>query len=585
MSGRGRGASLPPGGGPSAPEPLDEGGLVVRHRNVQGLVRAYDFSTLPVAERMQRSLARAFAIPCRRSWTSHRTSQAYWRHLMAFAQHLEGLGMRVEDLDELDAQAVRRWWETLRWSAGGRTTWQGASLVLRHDERLLHGPVAEELARRVVVRPTVRKSYTGEEFGRIRTAARRTFRSALLRIEDNARHLGRWRCGELAVGSAEWTLGEALDVLARTGYMPTVEHPCGKRSLPHRYRRVLGGTSSLATWKRLFLSRLEAAALGVLLVADFGWNLSVIERAPAPRAAPDGGEPDGQATYLLPVEKRRRGGGRWFETESVTDVGAGSAGRLVTEALAATRFARDLAERLAPGTDYLVAWRVQTPSRTQGADLDRPQGVGPIRFAVDTASGMQWARAAGFGGSPFLRGRRTVLAVERREPAQHSQRTHDRQYALPDEQVQQAAVPVIAAGARSALAQARRAVGLEAELSGEIGPGDRPTATADCSTTSGSPVPTADGGCGASFLLCLGCRNARIHPGHHPRLAHLHQCLDSIRAVVPAAVWEQGWADAHGRLEDLRRRLGDAVWQHALTAVSAIDQDLVRQLLAGDLDP
>ena len=32
------------------------------------------------------------------------------------------------------------------------------------------------------------------------------------------------------------------------------------------------------TWQRLFLTREEAVALGVLLLAEFGWNLSVIDR-------------------------------------------------------------------------------------------------------------------------------------------------------------------------------------------------------------------------------------------------------------------------------------------------------------------
>jgi glycosyltransferase involved in cell wall biosynthesis len=39
-----------------------------------------------------------------------------------------------------------------------------------------------------------------------------------------------------------------------------------------------------AVWRvRLFLTGTEAAALGVLLMAEFGWNLSVIDRAGVPR--------------------------------------------------------------------------------------------------------------------------------------------------------------------------------------------------------------------------------------------------------------------------------------------------------------
>jgi hypothetical protein len=84
-------------------------------------------------------------------------------------------------------------------------------------------------------------------------------------------------------------------------------------------------------------------------------------------------------------------------------------------------------------------------------------------------------------------------------PGQHSQDTHDRHYVLPDERVRAEAIEVIAA----------------------------------CSGTRDSPWPAGDGGRGASFLMCLACPNARVHPGHHPRLAHLHEALASLRSVLP----------------------------------------------------
>ncbi|MFD0328235.1 hypothetical protein ACFQZC_08440 [Streptacidiphilus monticola] len=47
------------------------------------------------------------------------------------------------------------------------------------------------------------------------------------------------------------------------------------------------------------------------------------------------------------MEKRRRGANRWFSTEYITDSGADSPGRLITQALEATRHARVLAGQLA----------------------------------------------------------------------------------------------------------------------------------------------------------------------------------------------------------------------------------------------
>lgn len=99
----------------------------------------------------------------------------------------------------------------------------------------------------------------------------------MLRINDNAVHLERWRACAFAPGSHDFILGEALGFLA--------------------------------------------AALGVLLMAEFGWNLSVIHQAKVPKASPDPGE-DGHPTYRIPVVKYRHGGGRYFESRNVTDDGS-----------------------------------------------------------------------------------------------------------------------------------------------------------------------------------------------------------------------------------------------------------------------
>jgi hypothetical protein len=63
------------------------------------------------------------------------------------------------------------------------------------------------------------------------------------------------------------------------------------------------------------------------------------------------------------VEKHRAGGGRWFSTENITDTGAGSGGRRITQALEATRHGRVLAFVLAPGTDLLMTARAHSVGR------------------------------------------------------------------------------------------------------------------------------------------------------------------------------------------------------------------------------
>jgi hypothetical protein len=362
-------------------------------------------------------------------------------------------------------------------------------------------------------------------------------------------------------------IGEGLDILARAGTLPRHPGQSCRGTTVIRFRRAFGPGGM--TWQRLFLTRDEAVALGVLLMAEFGWNLSVINRAEVPLASPDPGE-NGYPTYRIELVKPRRGPGRNYETRNVTDYGADSPGRLITQALEATRFARAIVEQRTPGTRRLMVWRAWRPA-------------GQFRFGIDDNAVRDWAMAEGLGGPPFQRGRRTVIALDRRQPGQQSQETHDRHYALPDRRVQAEAVEVIAAGAEDAAERARKAV-LVAQLHGQPNPGNAQTATADCSGVRDSPWPSQDGGCVASFLSCLACPNARVHPGYHPRLAHLHEALADLRSVLPPAAWDADWRDAHDRLEDLRRQLGEGQWALGLSRVTTSDREIIRFLLTGALD-
>ncbi|MEU5547522.1 hypothetical protein AB0G85_35030 [Streptomyces sioyaensis] len=455
--------------------------------------------------------------------------------------------------------------------------------LLKHDPRLQNGQVADELLRRLAKPKSRVQSYREAEFDEVKVAARRMFRSALLRIEANATRLERWRAGEIPAGGREWTAGQALDLLAVTGDLVYYTDKTGNRTLTTPFRKALGGTKAAVTWQRLFLSRMEATALGVLLMADFGWNLSVIDRAEVPRAAPDQGE-DGNPTYRIPLEKFRRGAGHYYETRNVTDDGASSRGRLITHALQATRIARAIVEERAPGTDRLVVWRTGNQTERTPSHGDRLPPVGPFRFGVHEASGQDWAALHGLGGSPFLRGRRTVNALDRREPGQNSQETHDRHYVLPDNQVQERSVEIIAAGAEDAADRARTTP-LVAHVRDHAAPQDVATATVDCGDYENSPYPLPDGGCGVpSFLGCLGCENARVHPGHHARLAHLHHALGNLRSVLPPDLWESDWGEGYARLEDLKGKLGEGLWSQALHRVSDTDREVVDALVTGDLN-
>ncbi|MFG3151432.1 hypothetical protein ACGF7W_05220 [Streptomyces sp. NPDC048219] len=561
-------------------------GLVVEHRDRTGAVAVYDFRTLPVEDALRRSLARLFAARCVPSrWTSHHSSRYFWLPLQAFAAYLATLDAPVRDLDALTAGMWKQWGlsrTNTRFGYRQITTVRGLLL----DDPRLSAAAREALARRVLQPPAKEVSFQEAEFDTIVTTARRMFRTAHLRITDNARHLAQWRSGTFARGSEAWLLGEALDCLARTGEAPHDTRVRRQRGrVLARYARVLGGERPEHTWQRLFLTRMETVALGVLLLAEHGWNLSVINRLKVPQATPDAGV-DGPRIYRVELEKHKRGVGRYFETRNLTDDGAASAGRLITQALEATVFARAAVHTLSPDTDRFLIWRsAKAPLEAHPQDeTGRKSGIGVFGFGISGSTAKTWATQQGFSSSPFRRGRRTVNTLRRRAPGQNSQATHDRVYTLTDPQVRQSAVPVIAEAAETVVASARATV-FSAGLREEADPADQPTATVDCHDYDNSPYPDPGGGCSASFAMCLACPNARVHPAHHSRLAHLHHALANLRTALEPGEWQRQWEEGHARLEHLKGQLGTAVWTRALADVTDTDRELIALLLNGDLDP
>jgi hypothetical protein len=578
VSGRGHQASLPPGGFTAKP-PLAASGLVVTVVNKAGHEKAFDFVGLPVPGPMQRSLAAAFAAQSRR-WSGHASADGYWRRLRLFARFLSGQADPPDDLDGLTVALLKRWRAAHVGTNDGRHAMAVIRALLRQDPRLRSGPVADELARRIPNPRPSGKSYDEAERERVMLAARRQFRAALQRIGKNASLLQRWQAGELPEGSREWRLGQVLSHLAQAGDVPRVTGPSGRTNMAGK--GLLGGQRPEQTWARLFLTRMELTALAVLLTDRFGWNLAVLDRMPAPVRTPSAGE-TATITHQVQVEKRRRGGGHWFSTENITDSGAGSPGRLITQALEATFHGRTLAARLAPGTDLLMTARTSMPRRRQHQDLDRPRAVGPLIFGISSYDAYDWPRRHNLGGSPFLRTRRTTVTREGR-PLQHARGTHESIYVLPNSHVQSASRQVFEDGAYEALEQARAAV-FGGHLGAEPDPAHQETATADCADEAASPWSAPDGGCGADFLLCLGCPNAHVHPGHYPRLAHLHQQVRSLRTALPDQAWTVRWHDHLQRLEDLRDKTGASAWNSALARVTSADRALVSLLLKGNLSP
>ena len=470
-----------------------------------------------------------------------------------------------------------------------------AATIAASARRIPAGPAPSEAA------------YTREEFGQIKAAAARTFGAALARIRASQERLLRWQAGDFPrprlreqyrqtqPETAGYLTGEALDVLQRTGDVPLTR--AGQRAVTARHARALGGAGPQHTWARLFLTMPEAAALAVLLVCDQGWNRSVLAAMTVPDDMPGAGE-ESLDIYRAGIVKRRRPARARYSSANLPDTGPGSPGRLIRQAIEATRPARITLAALATPTDrLLVSRRDQFRGRQDMFCLGAPPGDSMRRWAAS-------AGLAGPDGQPLQvslrRLRRTVQVLIRRESAQNSQQVHESAYVLRDPAALPDAEQVTAQGLADAVSHVRvtmkmrmlldagpghlavGATGLEESLAD----GTLDTATGACLDFTNRPSGLPGQPCTASFLDCLACSNAVATRRHLPRLAWLHRSLDKLRATVPPATWERDWQVHFLRLATL---LDDnttaAERQAAARAASDADRELIGGLLSGRYRP
>lgn len=173
----------------------------MEHRDPQGRTRSYDFAVLPIPPVFQRSLAALYAAKCAPGggWDSVETSEANWYLIRPFGEFLSALEPAPPDVDRLSAAHWHAWRLSLPPNTNGYSKYSTVAGLLQHDERLPRA-VREAMAQRFAWTPGREEAYTPHEFTAIRVAARRTFRTALLRIRENTERLEAWRAGRIEPG-------------------------------------------------------------------------------------------------------------------------------------------------------------------------------------------------------------------------------------------------------------------------------------------------------------------------------------------------------------------------------------------------
>ncbi len=567
MSGTGRRAALPPAGY-RRPGNLAADGLVVHAIGQGGQDNGtYDFRGSPGPEAFKRDLVAAFAwcASAAGPWGSAKTCSNYANYVRQFLRFAASCRPRVTDAGRISPAVWNSW--TLPNPRGRQLR------VVLLEIASLPGDTRERMQARSRARRAPRvRSYSLQEFKAIRDAARKTVRSAQLRIETNTLLLERWRAGELEQGSGELQWARLLDHISRTGELPrSTVSTDGTRYYSRPLRRLLGPHGGSAALARLYPTYAEMGAAAVLLICHEAWNLSVLETMQLPGQWPNAdADAVSPAVHRVETDKPRRGPRLRHSSSNLVDLGDGSPGQAIRQVTAITANTRaTLAHVGTPSTKLLLARRAKA---LEGGSV----------FADGTAAEgaiTAWSASAGLAGEagPLRVGarrlRRTVQVLYGGGPRNNTVRTHQDVYLLRDDHVREGSAEVVAAGLAEAVEHAEtrvrmrvvpqaagasahdadqvaRQAGIMAGTAVQVVEGRLDTAVAACTDFEHSPFTPA-GPCAVSFLMCFACPNALATGRHLPRIIYLHQALEALRSAVDTSTWAMDWAGHHSRVSDL----------------------------------
>ncbi|OEJ22081.1 hypothetical protein AR457_40030 [Streptomyces agglomeratus] len=578
---------------------LDADGLVLRPVSGAGNpLGVWDFRDSPGPVDFRRALVAALAAQGQ-GWGSEDTYRTIARTLRLFFKEAATAEPPVTSTEQITVE----WWEEV----DRRHPCPPLAAVIRRAPGLPEATrVFMETPRR---RPPARRgrrrkeAHTREELKTIRNAAAATVRAGRLRIAANTAVLQRWRAGAIEPGDGDWSVGEVLDELARTGDLPRYRSS-NDHSVTAYAERTLGFEGNAASLTRLFPTSDEIGAAAVLLIVHEAWNLSVLKKMDVPSWWPNADRED-PAVHQVDTDKARRGRRR-YASNTLVDVGEGSSGRALRHVLELTAQARTTLDLLGRSTAKLLVGH----RGLGGGENLRDYATGNV---LDGAI-RRWQQHA-LADGVVLPQRIHAQALRHSAQAHHgrarnnTQTTHERDYQLLDEEVRDASRGAVELGLAQALASARQTVAMllvdqvdgeteeaaelvakeakvDIEVARRIVGGQLRTPVASCADFLNSDHGAAGTPCAVSFLLCFACRNAVATGRDLPRIAYLHQAVESLRSAVTPAVWAADWAAHHARIGDFLTTYTttDSRPRLVVAAVES-DRELIHAMLERRLDP
>jgi hypothetical protein len=583
------------------------GGTAVRFIEETGRSsKVFVFGKMPVDPAMQQWLARVFAnrAGARSSVKRLKTAQSMFAVLGMFAAVLSESATPVRGPQDLTAAHIAAF--RLR-HAAKKSGWgylKQLQSILREDpelprEVLVAMLTAPRPGRSREEAPGGVEAYTGAEMQVIMTALRHDIRAARDRIRDGRALLARYRTDPEGLGADDQHAGWVLDAFEATGKMP--RHPCGT---PAASVARAGGVARLAS--RLCLTLQEMTAFAVLLTALTGENFGTVATWPAVCHRPDGrpgvSDEDGGVALIEQV-KPRRGPEREHMVAPLEDLPAGlrevpsgdADGQLFRSPLRLYLLLAELTEvsRRHGGHKSVFSAFTPYPGRHGGPPWVEGAGAHHVR---------RWASAHGFpapgpGDNPLpavsvRRLRQTVIEHARR-PVSHTRATMNDHYLRRSRDVREDSRRVVGAALRDEVSKARAVqqvpvftaeflaraalhpedaaaeAGLEVQALKQLLAGEQDTVLAACAGHLASPYADPGQPCTASFLVCLGCPNARALPHHLPVQLAAAERIAQLRGHLEPAIWAARW-------EPRLRQLGDI-----LGAYTAAEKDQARNQLSG----
>lgn len=444
-------------------------------------------------------------------------------------------------------------------------------------------------------------SYSESEFRAIRRSARTEIRAALKRVRTMEAELAAWQQHSDEVVDPEVARrGNLLAFIAANGDLPRYESGLVNQYGPYK--------DSPKIFRALFPTLSELAAIVVLMQCLKGQNVSTICELTTAHARADDQEGEYEV-LLIRAQKRRRGRHAAEMDISFTSMPVwldegGKDDDDFASPFGLFKIAEELCHRaraFAGSERLLCAY----------SDRRRETTFNGLGFrGINQVSGSIWNgwihEDKHCEGIDTMRLRRTFLELHQRPVAQKSSTLADTYLskdpgslptyqavvddALSDEVNRIRATNTIRTLSEEEVREAAQApealaiqLGISAGKLKELLDGRLDTIAAACVDPNNGPYDPAGQACTASFLLCLGCPNARSEPRHIPVQSLLSKRIRARKLEMPAEQWAQRYQVADEQLQDLLRDQRADVDEMALQT-SDHDFQMVEALLDGRYD-